>query len=99
MANLTHTERELQKVINQIAGGGRANQTTEAELQQLLDRIAKGSGYSDPDARRDDDRRLQVLLAQEQFKIGHRLNRITVLLVVAALLNAAVLAWQVFGAH
>lgn len=67
------------------------------EIQELLDRVADGSGYGDPDARLNDDRRLQVLLAREQSKVGSRLNRLTFWLIVVGLLNAAVLAYQVFG--
>jgi hypothetical protein len=72
---------------------------TQTELQQLLDACADGSGYGDPDARLNDDRKVQVLLAREQFKIGERLNRLTLLLVVVGLLNVAVLAFQIWGSH
>ena len=34
-------------------------------IQELLDRVADGNGYGDPEARLNDDRKLQVLLAQE----------------------------------
>lgn len=67
------------------------------DIQELLDRVADGSGYGDPDARLNDDRRLQILLAQEQSKTGTRLNWLTFLLVVVGLLNVAVLAFQVWG--
>jgi hypothetical protein len=67
------------------------------DIQELLDRVADGSGYGDPDARLNDDRQLQILLAQEQSKAGTRLNWLTFLLVVVGLLNVAVLAFQVWG--
>ena len=67
------------------------------DIRELLDRVADGSGYGDPDARLNDDRRLQILLAQEQSKTGTRLNWLTFLLVVVGLLNVAVLAFQVWG--
>ncbi len=89
---------------------------TEHEgIEELLDRVADGSGYGDPDARLNDDRKLQVLLARElkdsistikselaesnssTSKIGSRLNWLTFFLVVVGLLNAAVLAYQVWG--
>jgi len=35
------------------------------DIEELLDRVADGSGYGDPDARLNDDRKLQVLLARE----------------------------------
>ncbi|MGA2116926.1 MAG: hypothetical protein ABSH56_19480 [Bryobacteraceae bacterium] len=76
-----------------------AGKGIQLELQQLLDKVADGSGYGDPDARLNDDRKIQVLLAQEQFKIGNRLNRLTFLLVVVGLLNVVVLAFQIWGHH
>jgi len=35
------------------------------EIEELLDRVSDGSGYGDPDARLNDDRKLQVLLTRE----------------------------------
>ncbi|MFA4917146.1 MAG: hypothetical protein WC560_10810 [Syntrophales bacterium] len=67
------------------------------EIQELLDRVADGSGYGDPDARLNDDRKLQVLLAQEQSKIGTRLNWLTFFLVLVGLLNVVMLAFQIWG--
>jgi len=66
------------------------------DIRELLDRVADGNGYGDPEARLNDDRKLQVLLAQEQFKIGARLNWLTLLLVIVGLLNIAVLVFQVY---
>ncbi len=34
-------------------------------VQDRLDRVAYGNGYGDPEGRLNDDRKLQVLLAQE----------------------------------
>ncbi len=59
--------------------------------------FADGSGFGDPDARRNAEQRLQVLLAKEQQKIANRLNWFTLLLVIVGLLNVAVLAFQVWG--
>ena len=67
------------------------------DIQELLDRVADGCGYGDPDARLNDDRKLQVLLAQEQSKIGTKLNWLTFFLVIVGLINVAVLAFQVWG--
>jgi len=67
------------------------------DIQKLLDRVADGSGYGDPDARLNDDRKLQVLLAQEQSKIGTRLNWLTFFLVLVGLLNVVMLAFQIWG--
>jgi len=70
---------------------------TRKEIQELLDRVADGSGYGDPDARLNDDRKLKILLAQEQSKIGTRLNWLTFFLVVVGLLNAVLLVLQIWG--
>ncbi len=67
------------------------------EIQELLDQFREGSGFGDPDARLNAEQRLQVLLAREQQKIGTRLNWLTFFLVVVGLLNAVVLAFQVWG--
>jgi hypothetical protein len=67
------------------------------ELQEFRDMFAIGSGFGDPDARRNAELRLQVLLAKEQQRVGNRLNWLTFLLVVVGLLNVAVLAFQVWG--
>lgn len=66
------------------------------DIQELLDRVADGNGYGDPDARLNDDRKLQILLAQEQSKTGTRLNWLTFCLVIVGLLNVAVLVFQVW---
>jgi hypothetical protein len=66
-------------------------------IQEYLDRVTDGNGYGDPNARLNDDRRLQVLLAQEQSKMGTRLNWLTFFLVVVGLLNVVMLAFQVWG--
>jgi hypothetical protein len=36
------------------------------EIQNLLNTFADGSGYGDPDARRNAELRLQILLAKQQ---------------------------------
>ena len=76
-----------------------ARKESEKEIQKLLDRVADGAGYGDPDARLNDDRKIQVLLAREQSKIGNRLNWLTFILVVVGLLNVAALALQIWRTH
>lgn len=66
------------------------------EMPELLDMFADGSGFGDPDARRNAEQRLQAALAKDQQIIGNRLNWLTFLLVVVGLLNAAVLTFQVW---
>ncbi len=75
----------------------------ETELQEMLDRVADGSGYGCPDARLNDDRRTQILIAQQQSQmaeqqsqIAKRLNSITMLLVVVGALNVIVMAIQIW---
>ncbi len=70
---------------------------SKKEIQELLDRVADGTGYGDPDARLNDERKLQIFLAREQSKTGTRLNWLTFFLVIVGLLNVAVLAFQVWG--
>jgi hypothetical protein len=66
------------------------------ELQSLLDTFEDGSGFGDPDARRNAEVRLKILLAREQQRTGAKLNRLTFLLVVVGLLQAVILAFQVW---
>jgi hypothetical protein len=66
------------------------------EIQELLDMFQDGSGFGDPEARRNAEQRLQILLAQGQQKTANKLNWLTFLLVVVGLLNVAVLAFQVW---
>jgi hypothetical protein len=75
---------------------GRKRKSTKSELEELLERSAPGSGYGDPDARLNDDRRIQVLLAQAQSRIGNRLNLLTFFLVVVGVLNVIVLGLQLW---
>lgn len=67
------------------------------EIQELLRMFEDGSGFGDPDARRNAEQRLQALLAKEQQKIASRLNWLTLVLVVVGILNVVVLAFQVWG--
>lgn len=55
------------------------------EIQKLLDDTDNGSGYGDPEARLNDDRKLQILLVQEQSKTADRLNLLTFFVVVVGL--------------
>ncbi len=66
------------------------------EMQELLDMFQDGAGFGDPEARRNAEQRLQVLLAKGQQKAANRLNWFTFLLVVVGLLNVVVLAFQVW---
>ncbi|MBI5805848.1 hypothetical protein HZA73_07360 [candidate division TA06 bacterium] len=67
------------------------------ELQSIIAMFADDSGFGDPEARRNAELRLQIILAQQQSKTASRLNLMTFLLVVVGLLNALILAFQVWG--
>ncbi len=67
----------------------------DKELQSMMDMFSDSSGFGDPDARRNAELRLQVLLAQQQSKTASRLNLLTFLLVLVGVLNAVILAVQV----
>lgn len=69
----------------------------ENEREDMMKLLSDGSGFGDPEARRNAELRLQVLLAQQQGKTASRLNLLTFLLVVVGLLNAAILAIQVWN--
>jgi hypothetical protein len=66
------------------------------EIQNLLDTFADGSGYGDPDARRNAELRLQTLLAREQQRIASRLNLLTFFLAVVGISQVIILAFQVW---
>lgn len=63
-------------------------------LTDLLQMFQNGSGFGDPEARRNAELRLQVLLAEGQRKTQVRLN---VLTVIVSLLNILILAFQLLG--
>ncbi len=67
------------------------------DIKDLIDRFEDGHGYGDPEARLNDERKLQVFLAQQQFKIGSRLNWLTFFLVIVGLLNVLIMAYQIWS--
>jgi len=67
------------------------------ELQEIVAMFADGSGFGDPEARRNAELRLQLLLAKQQGKTANRPNLLTFLLVVVGMLNAIILAFQVWS--
>jgi hypothetical protein len=67
------------------------------ELTNLVEMFADGSGFGDPEARRNAEIQLQAELSRQQGKIAARLNLLTGLLVVVGLLQVAILAFQVWG--
>jgi len=69
---------------------------SDKEIKELKTMFADGSGFGDPDARRNAELRLQTLLVERQDRTASQLNRLTLLLVLAAFLNALLLAIQIF---
>ena len=66
------------------------------EMKELRGMFQDGTGFGDPEARRNAEQRLQVLLAKGQHRSANRLNWLTFFLVIVGLLNVAVLALQVW---
>ena len=67
------------------------------EIQILSSiRLQTEAGFGDPDARRNAEIRLQLLLAREQQRTASKLNWLTFLLVVVGVLQALILAFQVW---
>jgi hypothetical protein len=67
------------------------------ELANITEMFADGSGFGDPEARRNAEIQLGIALAKQQGKTAARLNLLTGLLVVVGLLQVAILAFQVWG--
>ena len=70
---------------------------SKKDIQNLLDKVTDGASYGDSNARLNDDRKLEVFLAQEQLKMGTRLNWLTFFLVIVGFLTITLLAFQVLG--
>ncbi len=69
----------------------------KSELQDMLEMFAPGSGFGDPEERRNAELRLQAALAEQQRKTAARLNLLTLLLVVVGFLQVVILGFQVWG--
>ncbi len=68
----------------------------EEEIKELENMFSDGSGFGDPDARKNAELRLQTLLAKQQMKTSSQLNLITWILAIATVLNVILVAFQVF---
>jgi hypothetical protein len=69
----------------------------KAEFQDILQIFAEGSGFGDPEERRNAELRLQLILAEQQRKTSVRLNLLTTLLVAVGFLQVVILGFQVWG--
>jgi hypothetical protein len=71
---------------------------TLKEIHDLKSRTSEnGCGYGHHDARLDDDRKLQILIAEEQIRIGWRMNALTALMAFFSFLQVVGLAIQIWG--
>ena len=68
----------------------------EERIEDLEEMFSDGNGFGDPDARKNAELRLQILLSKQQAKTASRLNFITACLVVVGLLQVAVLLVQLY---
>ena len=57
--------------------------------------FSDGSGFGDPDARKNAELRLQTLLSKQQMNTANQLNLITWILAIATVLNVILVAIQV----
>lgn len=68
----------------------------EEPIDELESMFSDGNGFGDPEARRNAELRLQILLAKQQSKTASRLNLLTACLVAVGLLQVAVLLVQLY---
>ena len=69
---------------------------SKEEIKELKQMFSYESGFGDPEARRNAELRLQTLLAEKQEETGRQLNRLTLLLVIVAAINAILFAVDIF---
>jgi hypothetical protein len=67
------------------------------EIEDLKAMFSDGSGFGDPDARANAELRLQTLLVERQDQTARQMNILTVLLVVFALAEAWMHAYEIWG--
>ena len=67
----------------------------EEELEKVEDMFAEGSGFGDPDARRNAELRLQTVQSKLQLKASRQLNLITWILAIATIVNVLLVAIQI----
>ncbi len=67
-----------------------------SKLEEMAELFAEGSGFGDPEARRNAELRLQIALADQQRRTAARLNHLTMLLVVVGFLQVLILTLQLW---
>jgi hypothetical protein len=67
------------------------------EIEKLKAMFADGTGFGDPEARRNAELRLQTLLVERQDKTARQMNILTILLVIIAFIEVAFRAFEIWG--
>jgi hypothetical protein len=70
----------------------------EKELEQLTSIHENGGGFGDPDAKEEHDRKIELLKHKQIQEVSKNNNRMAVFNIVIALINVAILVFQVFYA-
>ncbi|HMR42686.1 MAG TPA: hypothetical protein PKC40_02590 [Saprospiraceae bacterium] len=65
------------------------------QIKEVENMFSDGSGFGDPDARKNAELRLQTLLSKQQMNTANQLNLITWILAIATVLNVILVAIQV----
>jgi len=66
------------------------------EIDKMKAMFADGSGFGDPDARRDAEIKLQTLLAERQDRTARQMNILTMILVIVASLEIGLHAYEIW---
>ncbi len=66
------------------------------DIEELKAMFSDGSGFGDPEARRNAELRLQTLLVEKQDKMARQMNILTLVLVVVAVVEAALHTIEIF---
>ncbi|MSR10731.1 MAG: hypothetical protein EXR84_02890 [Gammaproteobacteria bacterium] len=68
----------------------------KSEIEELKAMFSDGSGFGDPEARRNAELRLQTLLVEKQDKMARQMNILTLVLVVVAVVEATLHTIEIF---
>jgi len=69
----------------------------EDELEKVENMFSEGTGFGDPDARRNAELRLQTIQSKLQLKTSKQLNLITWILAIATIINVLLVIFQTFS--
>jgi len=71
----------------------------EKELEELVSFHENGGGFGDPDAKAEHERKIDLLKHKQIQEVSKRNNRIAIFSIVIAVVNVAILIYQVFYAQ